>query len=335
MPENKNLVGVFRDLQRPDSPLPDEDDEGAYFNAVPIRQHPPHRIGKDGAGRASILISVSEGQEGPSPLRLEHLVVRHNVPCRVINAEDEEKEKKFTLLTCVTSAYTPYFLRVGSAVLEELGENPSREDVVQVVRTLADLFDSFGGAATGSLRGLWAELVMIANASQPGDLVDAWHSTPEDRFDFNQAHQRLEVKSTSKESRRHRFSLDQLTPPQGVDVVFASMRVDRAGKGLSVGDLLERIQSRLSEPERAFKLERIVGETLGRDSDRALNVAFDEEVALDSLAFFSPNSIPSPSRDLPPEVSSVRFTSDLSRSSTLDLGEYSEQSGGIWTAVGL
>lgn len=327
MSEN-NLTSTFHHLEKPSAPsVRDNEDIGVHFNAVPAPGHPTHRIGKDESGRASLLISVSSQQKSPSPLRLEHLVVRHDVPCRVTNGGGPNREENFTVITCVTPSYAPYFLRVGSPVLEELGADPTSEDVVQVVNALANLFDSFSGSRSGSLRGIWAELLVIANSGNPRLLVDAWHSTPQDRYDFNRAQQRLEVKSTSAEQPKHRFSMDQLMPPQGVDALIASLRVERAGEGLSLENLLEHVQGQLAEPERAFKVERIIAETLGSNSESAMRTSFDVEVALGSLQFFSVDEIPSPPQDLPPEVSNLRFTADLSTCSDLDPKEVRRASG--------
>jgi hypothetical protein len=333
MAEN-SFTSTFQYLEKPSaSPVRESEDIGVHFNAVPAPGYPNHRVGKDESGRASLLISVSSQERNPSPLRLEHLVVRHDVPCRVTNGGGSTREEKFTVITCVTPSYAPYFLRVGSSVLEELGADPTSEDVVQVVDALANLFDTFSGSRSGSLRGIWAELLVIANSNEPRLLVDAWHSTPQDRYDFNRAQQRLEVKSTSAEQPKHRFSLNQLMPPQGVDALIASLRVERAGQGLSLENLLEHVQGQLAEPERAFKVERIVAETLGSNSESAVRTSFDVEVALGSLQFFSVDKIPSPPKDLPPEVSNVRFTADLSACSDLDPEEVRRASG-IFGALG-
>lgn len=63
-----------------------------------------------------------------------------------------------------------------------------------------------------SIQGLWAELFVISIASNPEYLLKAWHSSLNDVYDFNDGIDKIEVKSTSKSHRIHKFSYDQLSP---------------------------------------------------------------------------------------------------------------------------
>jgi hypothetical protein len=204
--------------------------------------------------------------------------------------------------------------------------------VDDVVDTLADLFESLGEVRQGSVQGVWSELLVIANSPEPQTLISAWHSTPEDRYDFNGGSQRLEVKSTSGSRARHRFSLEQLTPPDDVRMLVLSVRTERTGGGTSLLALVNRIRARVSDPESILKVERVISATLGTDLRGALKVSFDEEVATSSLQIFESAVIPAPPTDLPPEVSHVKFTSDLENCPTVVYSEI-EGEGGIFGSL--
>ena len=161
-------------------------------------------------------------------------------------------------------------------------------------------------------QGLWTELFILAESEDPGKLVDAWHSVPEDLYDFNDGCHRIEVKSASGQVRRHSFSLAQLQPPAGTHLVVASVIVNRAGGGTTVNDLADELRCRLSgSPEQQLRIYRVVTLTLG-DRWREFSLErFDRPEARNSLAFFRPSDIPMVNSDLPAGVSNVRFSADL------------------------
>jgi len=204
--------------------------------------------------------------------------------------------------------------------------------VDDAIDTLAELFESLGEIRHGSVQGVWSELLVIAKSPDPQTLIGAWHSTPEDRYDFNSGSQRVEVKSTSGSRARHRFSLEQLTPPDDVRVLILSVRTERTGGGTSLNTLVNHIRARVSDPEKILKVERVISASLGSDLHGALEVSFDEEVATSSLQIFDSNIIPTPSTDLPSEVSHVKFTSDLESCPTVGHSEV-EGEGGIFGAL--
>lgn len=68
---------------------------------------------------------------------------------------------------------------------------------------LIELFRAIAKPARKSLQGLWAELFLISQACQPAILVDAWHTAPEDSYDFAVDNQRIEVKSFSGQICQH------------------------------------------------------------------------------------------------------------------------------------
>jgi hypothetical protein len=328
------ISDAFYDIAQPESdPTVTDDADSGRFSAKPVPGSSDHRIGKDAQGRASLLISVSDRHSAtPSPLRLEHLAVRHGVRCLIQDQHGNREEKQFTLITCLTQSYTPHFLRIAETILETLGSRPTRREVDDAVETLAELFESLGETRQGSVQGVWSELLVIANSSDPQTLISAWHSTPEDRYDFNSGSQRVEVKSTFGSRARHRFSLEQLTPPVDVRVLILSVRTERAGGGTSLNALVNRIRARVSDPEKILKVERVISASLGSDLYGALEVSFDEEVATSSLQIFASNVIPTPSTDLPSEVSHVKFTSDLESCPPVEYSEV-EGEGGIFSAL--
>jgi hypothetical protein len=143
-------------------------------------------------------------------------------------------------------------------------------------------------------------------------LTEAWHTSPEELFDFSLGSQRIEVKSARGRVRKHHFALGQLQSPVGAQVMIASMFIEPVEAGTSLTDLSEQIRHRLAgRADLMLRVESVIGLTLGEGLRQAMGDRFDTELAEKSLAFYDPESIPKVNPDVPSGVSDVRFKSDL------------------------
>ena len=282
--------------------------------AIPIASSKIYRLGKDSTGAPALLIQLPPDQAATaSPIRLRHLYVAHDVHC-VIHRDHGTDSGKFSVLSCVEAdrATEKYFLRVIEALLPGLGEHPDARSINQAVDSLVELFRALSNPPIKAVRGLWAELFLLAESQDPGKLVDAWHTVPDDLYDFSQGNQRIEVKSARGEVRRHHFSLTQLMPPTGTTLAIVSVIVNRAGGGTTISDLIDELRTRVAgSPHRILRLYKVVTLTLGDRWREAELEMFDRPAARQSLAFFRSSDVPMVSPNLPPGVTNVRFLSDL------------------------
>ena len=146
--------------------------------------------------------------------------------------------------------------------------------------------------------------------------------------------QRIEVKSASGNVRKHQFSLAQLTPPERTNLVIVSMFVNRAGGGTTIIDLVDELRSLFSRsPQHLLRLYRVITLTLGDRWREAELEMFDRPAARHSLAVYRPVDIPMVSPDLPPGVSNVRFSSDLTGKTPCSFLEVRTLGGIIGSAV--
>jgi Putative PD-(D/E)XK family member, (DUF4420) len=311
-----------------DLPLPAlQGGNGLRFSAVPIGAS-EHRLGRGGNGEPALLFAAvpsSQKPRRPPRIELEHISVQHDVTCAITSPSGESYSSTFTVVQYAGGdpQLRNYFLRIAGALVLALGQNPTAQSVQEAVRRLVELFRVLAQPQRKSVQGLWAELFLIAESTDPEAMAGAWHSELEDRYDFNAGSQRIEVKSVEGRVRRHRFSLAQLRPPGESTLLIASLLLERASGGTSLEQLIERAHTRLrSSPALQAKVEQIVASTLGEALPRALSTAFDWELAQQSVAFFSHDQVPSIEGDLPPEVTEVSFTADLSALSPVDLSQW-------------
>ncbi len=250
----------------------------------------------------------------PAPFALEHLVVQHEVACLVSHYDGIQEQSRFSIIRCVSSdeSLQKYFLRVLGSFVGLLGSSPTSADVASVVNRLVELFRLMTLPPRKSAQGLWAELLVVAESTDPVALLGAWHVLPTDVYDFNAGAQRLEVKSTGGRRRQHRFSLAQLQPPPGTRVLVASVLAESAGGGTSLRELVDEVRSRVIVcPELASRVDQVVALSLGDSWRQAFDVRFDRELATSHLAFFDAAVIPCIDPNIPAGVSDVRFVADL------------------------
>ena len=328
-----NFLDLFARLEMP---VP-QSSEGVRLTALPIPGFERHRLGKDLQGSPVLLLSTVEaiGQFRPAPIELEHLVVQHDIECRISRPDGSVEAGRFSVIRCPTGdgALQEYFLTVAAPIVMLVGAAPSAHDVSNAIERFIELFRQLTEPSRKSVQGLWAELFCIARTREPAIMLSSWHQSPEALYDFSAGNQRLEVKSASGGVRRHYFALAQLKPSTGTEALYASLFVERAGGGTSVMQLADRIRGQIgASPELLLHLDRIIGLTLGNNWRAAIEDRFDQELAAQSLAFFEADVIPSVNPELPPGVSDVRFRSDLSGCTSADLRAYRSQ-GGLFRAA--
>jgi hypothetical protein len=248
------------------------------------------------------------------PLALEHIRIEHARPCRIQQPDGTVHSGVFTIFSCITgeAVLQDHFLLVAGALIAATPRNPQPAMVAAAIETMAELFRALQAPARESAQGLWAEVLLIAESRSPATLAKAWRVATDDRFDFSSRGARVEVKSTRGPERVHHFSLEQLRPPPGTRAFVASIRVEHAGAGTALEDLLAELRIALaSAPDALLRLESIVAATLGATFRTAVTERFDRETARASLAYYRVEDIPSIREIPPPGVTDVHFRSNL------------------------
>ena len=138
-------------------------------------------------------------------------------------------EKDFTIIQMVSDDQDliKYFFQVISIILQRLPSRPKVSLLKEEISKVIEIFMAPLRFSKETVRGLWAELLVIERSSNPEYLINAWHVEPEDKYDFNDATDKIEVKSTAGDKRSHIFSLEQLSPEDGSSLLIASVFVNK------------------------------------------------------------------------------------------------------------
>ncbi len=305
-------------------PLPQKPSSNS-FSAKAIKGFENHRIAKNSNDNPSLLIFISESNQDffVANQNLFNIKVTHNVKCE-IETDKKVSHNNFSVVSYIgqNEDVKDVFLKTCQVLIKSLGQNPSNKRIKQTVDKFIELFKAIKEPPRKSIQGLWSELFLIEQSDFPEKVILGWHSIPEEKFDFSFDKLRIEVKSSATESRIHHFSSAQLNPINNLEIIIASILVNTSVAGLSVIDLMKKINSKLDDfPKQKEKLHLLVYSTLGIDVEKVNEIKFNYELAKESLRLYKSEDIPKiESTNIPKEVSNVRFTSNLINSKPIDSG---------------
>lgn len=308
-----NLKEIFDSL-----PLPLKKSNQS-FSAKPIIGFEKHRIAKNNSENPCLLIYVDKSNSTFSIQNQElyNLTITHNLECEIV-LESKTTIEKFSVIkyTGQSSDLKDFFLKSIEILIQSLGKNPSNQKIKSVVENFIELFRSLNQPPRNTVQGLWAELFLISQSKNPYLFIEGWHNIPEEKFDFSFGKLRMEVKSSSKRSRVHNFSFEQLNEIRGIKIIVVSIFVESLAGGKNIQDLVQIIKHKLkSHPKAIEKLDLLVLATLGSSINKIEHNSFDFQLAKESLAFYHAIDIPKiESSSIPRMVRSVKFISDLTNS---------------------
>ena len=320
-----NLIDLYDSLNLPEN-------NSKVFNAIPILEYPNFRVAIDFEGNAVLLLSVSKRIKDLSlkNFRLKYLQLEQNLECKIYE-NDSFKFQTFTVITfrCSDRNLQEYFLRISESLVKTVGQNPTQQQVIDSLKKFVEVFKTLTDSPTNTVNGLWSELFLIENSTNPKELINYWHNIPEEKFDFNAGTERIEVKSSSNFERKHIFSTEQLTPPPDTQVLIASIFLKQHNSGNSIQSLIDRISEKIVyDFEIIEKLNTIVFRTLGSSLEYSIGVKFDYDIAQQSLRFYRHQDIDKIEKvHIPNNVSEVKYKSDLTSIKAIEIQTLKERKG--------
>lgn len=277
----------------------------------------PHKLGLSAKGYPMFFVVTSENQFPTHNIEREFLSVQFDLPCTIVLENQDKRDNKFTIITLKNENIDLQnsFIEIFILMLHKLAPDTTKRNLSIELENLITIFSALSLPPKKKVQGLWAELLVIEQSSNPELILSFWHTEPNSKYDFSNGRDKIEVKSTSSEERLHRFSLDQLNPSANSKLLVASTIVRECAQsetGLSVFDLYNRIIERVSDNEMRLHCYTIIAETLGDSLTKAKKVFFDYVEASDSLAFFNSSSVPKIDKfTIPENVTDVKFMSNI------------------------
>lgn len=299
------------------------------YSVTSIEGLKSYLVGKDRDALACVLVATTDNTRTvQAPIRLETIEVQFDLHCQIRKGQEPAREDVFTVIRCrsVDRETVRYFLSVCETLISMVGDQPRRSGVASAVNRLVAIFRRAQAVPRRTINGLFGELYVISRSRNPAKALAAWRIDETARFDFTCGDGRLDVKVSGGRVRAHSFSYDQCNPPPGTVGVIASLFAERVASGTSLQNLIARIEHQLAgDVDPILKLREVVVTTLGNSLREGLSTAFDMRLADSSLHFYHASEIPAVRGPLPPGVSDVHFTADLSSLKTTALQDLIQQ----------
>lgn len=305
----QNVFKIFQDLKN-ESPR-----NGDSFAIATLPTIKNHKLGISLNGQPIFFIKCDENTKAKTlDTNLEFISVQFNRQCQLINKNGKIEEGVYTIILLKSDSdyLQDYFLKIVFVLVNNLSEKPLLKDLKIEIEKLINLFTKFSKPAFKTIQGLWAELLIIEQSKNPDYLVQSWHNSTSDKYDFNDGNDKIEVKSTSQSRRIHNFSLEQLIPNSKSKLIVSSILTIETGTGTSVFDLVELIESKLKDRNLIYRINEMVASILGKDFEKAFDIYFDYKFSIDSIQHYESFDIPTINiSSIPSNVMNVRFDCDL------------------------
>jgi hypothetical protein len=301
-----SIFKIFLELKNQSSDIGDSFRVGS----IPLIRN--HRIGVTQNEQPVFFIKCVDSENVKSiDSNLEFISVQFNRIC-LLESDNDRIEGVYSIISLKSDSIElqQYFLDVVYLIIKKISDTPLLKDLKIEVDKLINLFSKLSDPPVKTIQGLWAELLLIEQSSNPDYLVLSWHNSKFDKFDFNDGSDKLEVKSTSKSRRIHTFSNEQLCV--NANLIIVSVITVQTGIGMSIFDLIELIEYRIKDRELCFRLNEIIAQTLGKDFEKSFDVFYDYNLAVDSIRYYYSEDVPSiNSTSIPSQISNVKFDCDL------------------------
>lgn len=306
----QSVFNIFQKLREEIS----SKNNGFTIASLPLVKN--HKIGVSADGLPLFFIKCDDSVTVKNlDYNLEFISVQFNRECQLLSNNKQVAKGFYTVVSLKTDSVDlqEYFLEVVYFVIKKLSSSPKLKELKIEVEKLINLFSKFSKPPQKTIQGFWAELLVIEQSKNPSYLIQAWHHTSTDKFDFNDGIDKVEVKSTSKTKRIHNFSIEQLNPNKSSNLIIASVFAVETGMGKTIFDLINLIDEKIKNNDLLFRINEVLAETLGKDFEKTFEIFFDYQLAIDSLAFYESESIPKIEGSIVrQEISNVHFDSDLS-----------------------
>lgn len=230
-----------------------------------------------------------------------------------LTTKEGEKVGKFDLLVLKNSLYDTKSTFV-NLCLNFYNDNPDKS-VIELTNDLIEMYKVPSGKDSKFEQGLWAELFTIIYISKIFDknISSYWHNDNFNKYDFSLSeNKKLEVKSTSKEVREHRFSHSQIYTKY--DVFVSSVMVRKDDKGYTVFDLYKQVEELFSSHyDLLIKIEKELKKLDKNNLDK-----YDFEYSIENIKFYINKNMPHFNHTEPDGVYGTEYTVLLENSRELN-----------------
>lgn len=138
--------------------------------------------------------------------------------------------------------------------------------------------------------GLFGELAYIYSSRDPELTLKSWHSIPSATYDFSHSGSHLEVKTSTRPTRRHWLRSTQSLISSTRELFYLSIYTPEDATGVSILDLVEKISLKLDS-----RCQVLLHELLSSFDLESAKMRFNLDSTLESFKFIKGETVPIPS----------------------------------------
>jgi len=281
------------------------------FNSIRIKKNSEHLIGIDNKGLVVVLInSIKPKGAGQN---LTNIIIEHDINC-TIRLDNKKIIKKYTLIKCLSNqeSIKELFLMTLENIIQTIPNEISEKRIDELTIKLIKLFEKLSNPKNIDLTGLWGELFVINFLRSTEILIQAWHPENNDLFDFFLNNIALEIKTTTKNDRKHTFKFEQLNSTNTNKIIIGSIMLKKSRIGVSLLDLKNKILKKTNNLEFSQKIKEIYALIIANKSQKDLdNEKYDYQYAIDNISFYDSQNVPRIKETPMYGVNNIKFESDL------------------------
>lgn len=265
-------------------------------------------VGEDKSGNVALVIKSSEIYRDGVAQKTKQLSFECN-----LNISYTENGIYKEQVCHVIKCYSKFdkerilFLELCGALF--LNQRSNIDYIVDTFHVLCDFFTGNKKLSQETAQGLYAELYTIYNFNDKFDFGEYWQRKDKMKFDFSISDLvKLEIKSTLKPNRIHRFKHDQLAT-NIAEIYVLSYKFQEDDKGLSLYELISRAIPLLqNSPQKQARLLSIIYDE--NNIDILKDTKYLETYTIENMAFLDAKEIPKFKEKSPVYISDAEYNSN-------------------------
>lgn len=258
-------------------------------------------FGKDKDGNC-VCVKVNNTKEQPFSLKTNSIELYQNYHF-ILQSEDKVLNNNYDMII-LKNKYADTRKTFINLCLNFYSSDDERS-IIDLTEDLIELYKTVKNNDSQAEQGLWAEFFTIDYLYRKYNIniAEHWHNDNFNKYDFSFSETlKLEVKSTIKEIREHRFSHEQVYT--NYDVIISSILMRKDDNGVTIMDLYDRVS--LLFASKYDLLSKIEKELVKYDIDKLTR--YDYEYASNSIAFYLNKNSPHFDNPEPEGIHGTEYT---------------------------
>lgn len=195
-------------------------------------------VGEDSERNLCVIIMSKEKAREELSYRTKLLSLQCNVSL-TLKLNNGPHNDIYHVITCYSNVDNEKYLFLQLVDTYFFNQSITMDRMITIFGVLNDFFSKTPSLSANDLQGVYTELFTIYYFRNEFDFAKYWQSTDRMKFDFSITEDlKIDVKSTIKSERIHKFRHDQLNSAKN-KVYIISYKLQKDDQGLSLYDLMK------------------------------------------------------------------------------------------------